>query len=261
MITINGTKQKEETYGLIAKAWNESNIGDDILIIQPNDQGGKSLEKTLLRNFENLECESKNKARHIMLSKTDKDVGIIDEWFEHTKLHLVESTGFYSMPGLFGWNKIDAGSELLVNELSDLRGVGADFGCGYGYLAKHALKKFENIKILHAFDYDSRAIDACTANVIDDRATIKQADCTKPIDDLNRLDFVIMNPPFHSKSCEDRTIGQRFIQTASHHLKPKGICWIVANTHMPYEDVLKSNFTHFTKTIEQKGFKILKATK
>ncbi len=261
MIRIHGTKQKEETHGLIAKTWQEADAGSEIEIIQPNDLGGKSLEKMLLKHFPNAQSESKKKSRFITLTKTDDTPSIIDEWITHTQLRMIDSTGFYSMPGLFGWNKIDAGSQLLSEHLPNLKGTGADFGCGYGFLTRHALTQNIDITTLYSLDFDTRAVDACTKNISDARAVIKQADCTNRVDDLKPLDFVIMNPPFHDGATEDRDMGIKFIETAARHLRSKGRAWIVANKHMPYEKAILKHFKSCEKIVEQNGFKIFKCIK
>lgn len=260
-ITLHGTKQKEETYGLIAKTWQEADVGTEIEIIQPNDLGGKSLEKTLLKHFPNAQSESRKKARFITLIKTDDAPDIINEWITHTQLRMIEATGFYSMPGLFGWNKIDVGSQLLSENLPNLKGTGADFGCGYGFLTRHVLANNDDITTLYALDFDARAVEACAKNIADERAVIRQADCTNRIDDLKPLDFIIMNPPFHDGATEDRDMGVKFIETAAKHLRLNGRAWIVANKHMPYEKMIEKHFKVHERIIEQKGFKIFKCIK
>ncbi len=261
MIIIHGTKQKEETYGLIAKSWQDADMGAQIQIIQPNDLGGKSLAKVLRSHFPNLEVESKQKSRFITITKTDETPDAIAEWLVHTKLRLIDDTGFYSMPGLFGWNKIDVGSRLLVENLSSLKGNGADFGCGYGYLTRHLLGHNPDIKSLYAFDYDPRAVEACVKNIDDDRVIIRQADCTKKIDDIMPLDFIVMNPPFHDGAHENRDMGVSFIEVAAAHLRNKGQLWVVANKHMPYEKTISNLFKQSEKIFEGHGFKIFKCIK
>lgn len=261
MINVTGTKQRDETHGLIALAWNECQVNDAIQIVQSNDLGGKSLEKRLLKIFPDASSESKNKSRTITITKTKDTPESINEWLEHTKLRLISDTGFYSMPGLFGWNKIDVGSQLLTKYLEKLKGNGADFGCGYGYLSKYALENNEKIKSLHCLDFDDRAVEACKKNIDDDRAIINQADCSQAVNDLPRLDFIIMNPPFHDDGGEDRGLGQRMIEVASHHLKPNGRLLMVANKHLPYEKTLEDKFKKHDKIAEEKGFKIFKALK
>ena len=261
MVDIIGTKQKEETLGLIAKGWQTTLVGETITITQKNDLGGKSLEKLILSHFPSASSESRDKSRIIHLTKTDKTPPIIEEWMEHTKIRLVEETGFYSMPGLFGWNKIDKGSQILTETLPSLKGRIADFGCGYGYLSRHILANNPELAELYCLDIDIRAVEACEKNVNDVRAHIRQADCTQPIPDLPPIDFIVSNPPFHNTSTEDRTMGQRFIETAYHHLKKGGQLWIVANIHMPYEKILESLFREWQCVKVENGFKILRALK
>lgn len=261
MITLHGTKQKEETLGLIALAWQDAKVGDEIEIVQPNDLGGKSLEKLILSHFPSASSDSRNKSRYINIIKTKDNPDVLAIWLEHTQLRFIESTGFYSMPGLFGWNKIDVGSALLLDYISELKGVGADFGCGYGYLSKNVIIKNEKIKSIYCFDCDNRAIEASIKNIDDSRAIIKQADCTDFISNLPPLDFIVMNPPFHDGGDEDKELGQKFIQTASRHLRKRGALWMVANRHLPYEKVLADHFGVVGKVTEEKGFKIYKALK
>ena len=258
MITIHGTKQKEETYALIASTWDDVDIGTAIEIIQPNDLGGKSLEKTIKSYFPNATSDSKNKSRYITITKTDDDPDILKLWRTYNELQFVDDIGFYSMPGIFGWNKIDVGSRLLIDHLNDLKGIGADFGCGYGYLTKNILEKCEDIDTLYAFDIDPKATQACTKNVTNERAIIQIQDCTKPINDLPKLDFIIMNPPFHDGSTEDKELGQKFILNAKHHLKKNGNLYIVANKHLPYEKILNVQFQSVKVIYEGDGFKIFK---
>lgn len=258
MIPIHGTKQKEETYALIADAWVNAETGATITIIQPNDLGGKSLEKTLLANFPNASSHSKNKSRVIDLIKTNDDPDILKIWRTYNELQFVDDIGFHSMPGIFGWNKIDTGSKILCDHIDGLKGIGADFGCGYGYLTKNALEKCTDIDTIYAFDIDARSVQACQKNVTDDRATIQIQDCTKPIHNLPTLDFIIMNPPFHEGSTEDKSLGQKFVINAKYHLKPRGKLYIVANKHLPYEKILNEQFQSFGKIFESDGFKIFR---
>jgi 16S rRNA (guanine1207-N2)-methyltransferase len=254
MVIIQGTKQKEETYGKIVAAWDGAKSGQTITVHQPNDMGGKSLEKTLLQIFPDATSESKNKARYITLTKTDYltelTQEILNEWRTYNKLHYVDSIGFYSMPGIFGWNKIDKGSEILTKTLPDLSGIIADFGCGYGYLTDFLLKQNSKVKTLYAFDIDPKAIEACTKNVLDSRVIIRQADCSKNIPDLPACNAIVMNPPFHDGSKQDHDLGRNFIKTASYHLKKSGHLYMVANAHLPDEKIVNQEFDKVEKLYE-----------
>jgi 16S rRNA (guanine1207-N2)-methyltransferase len=261
MIQIVGTKNRLETYGFIAKAWQSAEVGAMIEIMQPNDRGGKTLEKNLRTYFPDAGCDSRQKARFITLIKTENTPDIITEWLEYTQLRLVPVTGFYSMPGLFGWDKIDHGSRILLETLPELKGKGADFGCGYGYLSKSVLDLNAQIEKLYGFDNDPRAIEASQKNIIDDRSEFIVTDCTKAMSNIPPLDFIISNPPFHDGDGEDRSLGQKFIIVAAQSLKKKGALWLVANKHMPYEKTLHESFTKVETVIQKDGFKIISALK
>ena len=261
MTQVFGTKSRDETYALIAIAWDDADIGTDIEITQPNDLGGKTLEKTLVKHFPDAQTDSRNKSRIITLTTTENAPNVIDEWMVLTNLSYVDATGYYSMPGLFGWNKIDVGSKLLTQSVTDLKGVGADFGCGYGYLTRECLDQFDDIQSMHALDIDPRAIEAVQKNIDNERMKPMKADCTRRIANLSPLDFIVTNPPFHTQSGEDRTLGQKFIENAHKSLRRRGVLWLVANTHMPYEKILRDTFGQFDEIINKNGFKIIRALK
>jgi 16S rRNA (guanine1207-N2)-methyltransferase len=49
---------------------------------------------------------------------------------------------FISRPGVFGWDKADQGSQLLLQHIPrNLSGRGADFGCGYGFLSSAIMQQ------------------------------------------------------------------------------------------------------------------------
>ena len=75
------------------------------------------------------------------------------------------------------------------------------------------------------------------------------------------LDFVVMNPPFHSGKKTDSDIGLKFIENAAACLKKNGTLYMVANAHLPYEKLLEKLFFSVEKMTEEQGFKIYKAIK
>ena len=169
--------------------------------------------------------------------------------------------GFHTWPGIYGWDKIDKGSTLLLEHLPDsLKGQGADFGCGYGYLSRH-VANIDAVDSLICADADWRALEVCKKNMqaFSNKLTIEWCDLTQA--GYKGLDFIVMNPPFHEGQTSDPAIGNGFIQNAAKSLKPKGMLYMVANTHLPYEPVLKSEFRSIEKLFEGQGFKIYAAQK
>ncbi len=268
LVLIDLPKQVEEAQFWLANGLKLCAPDGMVSACAPNDANGNRIQKWMAELDMETNAESKNKAKVVWGNRPKSKPVILDEWLEYggvQGLESAEGTVFASQPGLFGWSKIDQGSALLADEMIDeLKGTGADFGCGYGYLSKRILDRHPNISTLLLIDADSRAIQCAEDNLagVQGERTLQYywADLTQKIEGLPRLDFVVMNPPFHVGKTTDPMIGQAFIKTAAHHLKKGGKLWMVANVHLPYEKILQENFKSVRVVIEKDGFKIFEAT-
>jgi 16S rRNA (guanine1207-N2)-methyltransferase len=166
--------------------------------------------------------------------------------------------GLWTQPGVFSWNRIDPGSALLAETMTPLSGRGADLGCGVGVLARKILAE-PAVTRLVLVDIDRRAIDCAKANLVDPRIELRWADVRTGLDDLKGLDFVVMNPPFHLAGEQDHGLGQLFIERAAAALRPGGVCWLVANRHLPYEAKLAASFSRLAQVRDQGGYKVYEA--
>ncbi len=266
LVLIDLPKQVDEAKHWIACGLRALKPGGTLVIAAANDANGNRLVKWLGEAGIACESESKNKCRVVWAQRPKKLPDIIEEWGlggAKQSLQSEEGIEFISQPGLFGWDKIDVGSHLLAEILPEnIKGNGADFGCGYGYLSLRILEQCKNITALHLIDADSRALD-CARDNLEDKKNVAYvwADLSKPSPDLPKFDFIVMNPPFHTGKITQGTLGQAFISTAAHHLKKGGTLWMVANAHLPYEVVLQENFTRVKMTLQKDGFKIFEAVK
>ena len=159
---------------------------------------------------------------------------------------------------MFSWDRIDPGSALLVKHLPALSGRGADFGCGFGFLARTVLAS-PKVESLVLIDIDRRAIEAAKRNISDPRASTQWTDLRTSGFETKGLDFVVMNPPFHDGGAEDKALGQSFIRRAADALRSGGTCWLTANRHLPYEGVMTPFFKRVTLKIEAEGYKVYEA--
>lgn len=167
--------------------------------------------------------------------------------------------GLWTQPGIFSWDRIDAGSKFLLEHLPKFSGRGADLGCGLGILSKAVLAS-SAITAITLVDIDRRAVAMANKNLDDSRAACLWADVRQPLP-LSELDFVIMNPPFHEGGVEDKALGQAFIERAAALLRRGGKCWLTANRHLPYEALLAQCFTCHELIAQADGFKIYAAEK
>lgn len=227
--------------------------------IAPKDKGGARLRKELEAFGCEVEETSKSHHRICVARRPGTLTGAEDARIAGAP-RFMETLGLWSQPGVFSWDRIDPGSALLATRLPHFEGHGADLGCGVGYLSLRVLHSAA-VKQLDLIDIDRRAIDAAKRNVTDPRAQLHWADASRSDTRFAKLDFVVMNPPFHSAGIEDKALGQAFIRNAAQMLRPGGACWLVANRHLPYETVLASAFKTVRLDHEAGGFKIYEARK
>ena len=162
--------------------------------------------------------------------------------------------GMITRAGVFSYGRVDAGSQLLYENLpQDIGGDVADFGAGWGYLSQMLLKEAPAIEAITLIEADKTALDCAQHNINDPRAKFLWADATTP---QGTFDVIVMNPPFHNGRSGAPQIGQAFIRTAAQSLKKKGRLYIVANTHLPYEVVLGQCFKTVNKIAQKNGYKV-----
>jgi len=253
-------KNAIESRYITAKAISLLKPGGQLMAAAGNKAGGGRI-KSMMKGFGlgNRQEVSKNKARAVWAQYSGVDEDAVQKALHEGAVQSILDNKFISQPGIFGWDKIDRGSEILVEHIpEDLKGKGADFGCGYGFLSSKILEKCIKIKGLHCIDADFRAIETCKENLkgFSVQKDYHWADMTKPNVHLNNLDFIVMNPPFHEGKKTESALGRACIKSAAQALKARGELWMVANAHLPYEDILTEHFRTISKRYEGMGFKV-----
>lgn len=165
---------------------------------------------------------------------------------------------WHVVPGVFSADGIDPGSALLAETLPPLSGICVDLGAGWGYLAATALENSPGLTTLHLVEAQASALECARRNVPDPRARFHWADAlTWATSD--RVDTVIMNPPFHSGRAADADLGRGFIASAARVLRPSGVLWMVANRHLPYEQTLRDTFASVEEVGGDTRYKLFRA--
>lgn len=231
--------------------------GGALTVSAPKDKGGQRLRGEL----ESFGCEvaERFKARQRICTarRPDAPRGLHNA-IEAGSPVTVADIGLRSQPGIFSWNRVDPGTTLLLRHLPSLSGRGADLGAGLGILSLAVLAS-PAVEALTLVEIDRRAVEAARANVADARARFLWSDARET--PLTDLDFVVSNPPFHADGIEDRGLGQAFIVAAGRMLRRSGTLFLVANRHMPYEEVLRATFRSVTTLADEAGYKIFEARK
>lgn len=247
-----GTRERRYVLALSLRALRP---GGRLLALAPKDKGGSRLGAEL-KAFGCEVIEAGRRHHRICETRRPETLEGLAAAIEEGAPRLAPGLG-WTQPGVFSWDRLDPGTALLIDKLPDLAGAGADLGCGVGVLARHVLRA-PAVTRLDLVDIDRRAIACARRNVEDPRATFHWADVRGFAGDA-KLDFVVMNPPFHDGGAEDRALGQAFIAAAAGLLKPGGACWLVANRHLPYEAVLAERFARADLKAEGGGFKVYAA--
>jgi len=250
-----GVLERRYTLALALRALK---VGGRLDVMALKDKGGSRLKKELTAFGVEVGETAKAHHRRCIVVKPATMAGI-DEAITDGAARIVPGLEAWSQPGVFAWDRIDAGSALLAAHMPALKGAGADLGCGYGALATVALRSPAVIS-LRLIDLDRRAIEAARKNVEDARVSFEWAD-VRTLGADGELNFVISNPPFHDGGAEDRRLGQAFIRKAAELLKKGGVAWIVANRHLPYEAELNAAFNRVRMVVDSGGYKLFEAVK
>ncbi len=174
-----------------------------------------------------------------------------------------------SKPGIFGWNKVDQGSEFLIDYLPEFIGglphkprTLLDLGCGYGYLSLAASLLPQLAKIEHwtATDNNAAAIRAAEHNlqqlVAQDRQlSVTADDCGQQL--RQQADIILCNPPFHQGFSIDGELTHKFLQQSQRLLAKGGAALFVVNQFIPLEKKARQYFGTVTTVAENRSFKLV----
>ena len=247
---------------VLALALRALKVGGRLDVMAPKDKGGSRLGKELKAFGVEVAETAKAHHRRCIVFKPETAQGLdaaIDAAIAAGGPQFVPGLEAWSQPGVFAWDRIDAGSALLAEHLPSMKGEGVDLGCGYGALSIVTLRSPAVTK-LKLVDLDRRAIRAARENVTDERAKVWWSDA-RTLEAKGDKDFVVSNPPFHDGGAEDRRLGQAFIRKAAELLKKGGVAWVVANRHLPYEAELNAAFKRVRLVAEAGGYKLFEAVK
>lgn len=260
LVIVLPPRQREEYRALLARAVATAEAGGTVLACVSNLEGAKTVENDLKALCGNVASLSKNKCRAFWATTDAPNAERVAQWLALDAPRPILDGRFVSRPGLFAWDRIDAGSKLLAEHLPTLSGHGADLGGGFGYLSDEVLRRNPETRI-DLYEAEQRATELAETNLkgYGDRISCRWRDVTKGIDGV--YDFIVSNPPFHAGRADLPELGQAFIRAAAAGLKPGGSLYMVANRHLPYEAGLKSAFKSVVALHEDRDYKVYRGIK
>jgi 16S rRNA (guanine1207-N2)-methyltransferase len=266
LVLILPPRQRDEARALLARAVAMIKPGGRVVVSQSNDEGARSMEGDLAKLTGDVDSMSKNKCRVFWTASMARlDASLVMQWQQLDAVRPIADGRFVSRPGIFAWDRIDVASALLAEQLpASLSGRAADLGAGFGYLSAELLTRCPRITALDVYEAENRALELARVNLksFEGRATLDYRWHDVSVGLPDEYDVIVTNPPFHAQRGIDRPdIGKRFIAIAADSLRPGGSLWLVANRHLPYEQVLSDSFDSVRTVVQQHGYKIIAAVR
>lgn len=260
------SKEKPVVHHIANQAATVLKEGGQLWLIGAKQEGIKTYAKTLAKRLGGSAQLSKEGSLYLVIILKKATVGAPLDDRDYSRLREIftlDDTPVVSKPGLFGWNKIDAGSELLVASLNTvLRDTPLpegsrllDLGCGYGYLSLMA----NRLGKLHitATDNCAAAILACEENfrLHNVSGRVVADDCAASL--TERFDRIICNPPFHQGFQHERKLTDKFLGTTRRLLARNGSALFVVNQFVPLETLAQGYFRTIVNRESTGGFKVI----
>jgi 16S rRNA (guanine1207-N2)-methyltransferase len=231
--------------------------GAPIWIYGGNDEGIRSISKRVALVFDDVQTlDARGHCRILEARRRPEgpDRPTLGDWQESITLELDgESRNWTTFPGVFGREKLDAGTRLLIESLPTPppNSRVLDFACGAGPIGG-ALRGREDSIDLHLLEADALALEACRHNVegIYHLGDGWQAMATEP------FDWIVSNPPFHVGKDEDHRILESLIIGAPQRLKPGGSMYLVVQSRIPLGRVLSDQYDVVERAGSDRGYQV-----
>lgn len=193
----------------------------------------------------------------------------------------INGTSLHSKPGVYGWDKLDKGSQFLMDYIRKIapeelgkREYILDLGCGYGYLSCEALdilspsrsvsdRARTSLKGITATDNNAGAITCCKSNVLQSLSEASNnIDVAVVADDCGRqinqhFDLILCNPPFHQGFSTSSALTLKFVEAAQTKLAKNGSAFFVVNAFIGLESIASRYFDSVVSRENNGQFKII----
>jgi 16S rRNA (guanine1207-N2)-methyltransferase len=259
MVVVNLTRTRAESLGNVARGLEMLETGGLLVVTGAKTDGVDSLARQVAKVLPLDGQFTKSHGRVFWLTRPATVPTQVAEWAEAATPR-ANGAGFLTAPGMFSPEHPDPGSIRLADAFDgQWKGLVADLGAGWGWLAKQALEKCPKITRIDLFEAEATALEASRSNLSDPRAEFIWSDASTLRATTEPYDIVICNPPFHHGRAAQPEIGAGFIAAAARILKPYGRLLLVANRQLPYEAELDARFRIVRRLSGDGAFKVIAA--
>ncbi|WP_053980009.1 class I SAM-dependent methyltransferase [Marinagarivorans algicola] len=263
------SKEKAVTHHAINQAVNTLSLHGQLHLAGYKNEGIKTYAQKAATLFNHSSKLKKQKDSHIC-SLSHPKAAAHTELLDSSHYTQLRTIGEYagkqlvSKPGVFGYEKIDDGSQLLLESAQVFLSQHAcihtqartlDLGCGYGLLAMTAHQW--GLQHITATDNNAAALSAIRAGAAQNNININviAADAGKGITDT--FDIILCNPPFHQGFEVSGDLTDKFLRNASQLLAKNGCALFVVNSFIAIEKKALSIFKYQKTLCNNKQFKVV----
>lgn len=183
-------------------------------------------------------------------------------WVEFTITLTDINVRIRSLPGVFSFDHLDAGTALLINAINIPAGARVlDVGCGYGIVGAYAASK--GAAWVDMIDNDLLAVASSTETLKLNQiinASVYPGDLLNDVLDT-KYDLILSNPPFHAGQKVDYQIAIALIRQSFQALNKGGQLVIVANKFIRYDRLIDETFSNITCLAETGKYHVLSGIK
>ncbi len=246
LIVFYWLKNKQEVQFQLAQLLAQSKENQEILIIGENRAGVRSVEKILAPYGEIAKIDSARRCGlyHFTLKKQQNSAPHFssENYWKTFNHQLLEDLTIHALAGVFSQQALDTGTELLLSTIDNhILGDVLDLGCGAGVIGSLIKKRNPKANVLMT-DIHACALKSAEKTLAENqlKGEVRASDVFSDISE--KFDLIISNPPFHDGIDTAYRAVSELISQAKWHLKSGGELRIVANSFLPYPDLLDQHF-------------------
>jgi 16S rRNA (guanine1207-N2)-methyltransferase len=257
----------------LLQSYQALNLGGNLYISGSNKSGIQSCIKDAIDLFKNgrvLGYKKGNRITHLVKQFEGSSLpgwahipGIAPgTWVEFSLTISSHCFQIRSLPGVFSFDHLDAGTKMLLSVSNICPGSKVlDVGCGYGIVGLFAA--VQGAGWVDLVDNDLLAVASCRETLAINRVSntsVFTGDLLNPVRS-NKYDLILSNPPFHAGQAVDYQIAEAIIIQSYQALKPDGQITIVANKFIPYNHLIIEIFGNVSCLVESGRFHVLSGKK